>query len=158
MMVSPERQIKIGDKPYSLDSNFKTLRAIQHAFNQDILQVQIRILDMRQDEIARLIALGSGGNEEEIGQALFDEFDITSTEYQFLKAELLAWLAVAMTPKRDREKKSQQMAELIADLHSPGPSTKSSASVSFDGPPETSGKATSGKSPTPTKATPPAKG
>ncbi len=144
--VSPERRITIAGNPFTLDGSFKTLRSVQHAFNQDILFVQARVLDMRQDEIARLLSIATGKDEEEVGQLLFDELDVAGVDYQFLKAELLAWLAVAMTPKKDREKKSQQMAGVIANLTvSPGRSTNSSVSERSAGTRKRSGKATSGK-------------
>lgn len=145
-LVSPDRQVTIGKQTYTLDGSFKTLKAIQHAFGKDILFVQAGVLDMRQDEIARLVALASGAPEDEIGQGILDEYDVTGADYQHLKMELLAWLAVAMSPKRDREKKRQAMQEVIDRLTaSRGGSTSGSASDASAGPPTPSGEATSGK-------------
>ncbi|MCE9566371.1 MAG: hypothetical protein K8U57_30475 [Planctomycetes bacterium] len=143
--VTPDRTIAIGPRSLVLSGNFGTLKTIQHAFAQDLIPLQARIFEMRQDEIARLVALASGTDEAEVGQLLLDELDVTSTDYLMLKAELMAWLAVAMTPKRDREKKVQATAEMLARLRgSRGGSTASSASASSAGPRRRSGKRPSG--------------
>ncbi|CAN5263653.1 hypothetical protein BH10PLA2_BH10PLA2_00680 [soil metagenome] len=146
--VSPSASVTIADKQYTLDPSFATLRSIQQAFNLDIVAVQASILDMRQDEVAKLISLGSNANETEIGQAIFDELDVAGTDYFMLKAALLKWLAIAMTPKRDREKKSQQIIAIIdrlkANIPSPGETTSDSLSAPSDGSPANSGEATSG--------------
>ncbi len=151
--VSPDREITLGDLTIRLDGSFAALRAIQQGFGKDILVVQASVLDMRQDEIARLISLATGLDELLLGQAVLDNFDIADRDYQRLKAELMAWLAVAMTPKRDRKKKAEASQAIIDRLSdSPGPSTSSSASAPSTGPRKPSGRATSGKSPTPMKA------
>jgi hypothetical protein len=126
-LVSPDYTLPLGSKSYPLDSSFQTLKAIQHAFQQDLLPIQARVLDMRQDEIAKLIAIGSGQPEIEIGQAVLDEVGLTEAGYQLLKAHLMAWLYIAMAPKADREKKRKEMGELIGKLSpaSRGKSTKS---------------------------------
>lgn len=143
--VTPDRQVAFGGRTFTLKGTFAVLRDMQHAFKQDLILLQSRVIDMRQDEIARLIAIAGGGNEEEIGQLVVDELDVTGTDYLMLKAELLAWLAVAMTPKRDREKKAQAMAELIERLRtSRGVSGGSSPSASSAGRRKRSGKVPSG--------------
>lgn len=115
-IVSPDRDIKLGELSLTLSGSFAALRAIQQGFGKDILLVQTSILDMRQDEIARLIALASGGNEEQIGQSLLDELGLAEMQYVQLKYELLTWLAIAMTPKRERKKKAEAMQQIINDL------------------------------------------
>jgi hypothetical protein len=125
--VSPDRDIQLGDLTIRLDGSFAALRAIQQGFGKDILLVQASILDMRQDEIARLIALATGLDELLLGQAILDNYDVTGRDYQRLKAELMAWLAVAMTPKRDRKKKAEANQAIIDGLNaSLGQSTSSS--------------------------------
>ena len=42
-LVSPSRTISIAGKSYTLDGSFGTLRAVQEAFNRDIVQVLIGI-------------------------------------------------------------------------------------------------------------------
>lgn len=146
-LVTPDREITIGETSFTLRGSFEALRAVQHGFAQDVMLVQARVIDMRVDEVARLIALASGAKEEGVGQLLLDEVDVTSTDYLILKAELMSWLAIAMTPKRDREKKARAMAELLEGLRNPasrGGSTGSSASASSAGPRRRSGKAPSG--------------
>lgn len=144
-LVSPEQQLVIGDQTYVLDGTFQTLKAIQHAFGQDILVVQARILDMRQDEITRLIAAASGKDEDVIGQAILDQMDLAGTDYMLLKGGLLTWLALAMTPRRDREKKALALAETLERFKaSRGETTRSSASASSGGTRRRSGKAPSG--------------
>jgi hypothetical protein len=146
--ISPERQIAVGGQALTLDGSFRTLKAVQHGFGQDLLRVQARVLDMRQDEVARLLALASGLDEDAAGQMILDEVDVAGAAYQMLKAELMAWLAVAMTPRADREKKARALDALIDKLRSPasrGGSTSSSASAPSAGPRPRSGKATSGR-------------
>lgn len=134
-LVSPDRDITIGKLSFTLSGSFQTLKALQHAFRMDLLPLQASILHMRQDEIAGLVAIASGKPElqDEIGQAILDELDVSGADYRMLKAELLAWLAVAMTPKRDREKKARDMARVIGSLKKPasrGKTTRGSASAS----------------------------
>lgn len=145
-LVSPDREIKLGELTLTLSGSFATLRAIQQAFGKDILHLQASVLDMRQDEIAKLISLASGEKEEAIGQTLLDEYGVDSVEYVSVKYELLSWLAVAMTPKRDRKKKSEALAEIVTNLKaSLGRNTSDSASESSNGPQPPFGEATSGK-------------
>jgi hypothetical protein len=126
-LVSPDYTLPLGTITYTLDPSFKTLKAVQHAFQQDLLPLQARVLDMRQDEIAKLIAIGSGQPEDEIGQAVLDEVGLTEAGYELLKAHLMSWLYIAMAPKVERQKKAKQMGELIGKLSpaSRGKSTKS---------------------------------
>jgi hypothetical protein len=144
--VSPDREIPLAQIRITLNGSFATLRAIQQAFGKDILNVQAGLLDMRQDEIARLISLATGLDELLVGQTILDHYDIAGRDYRQLKAELMAWLAVAMTPKRDRKKKAEESQAIIDSLSdSPGPSTSSSASAPSTGRRKRSGRATSGK-------------
>lgn len=145
-LVSPERAVTIGGKTYPLDCSFRTLKAIQHAFEKDILDVLTGVKDMRFDEHARLIQIGigeGGPTLEEIEQAIVDDIGIAAVRW-----EVQAWLAIAVTPKRDREKKAKEVTELLERLRgsvaSLGETTSSSPSASSAGSPKRSGKATSG--------------
>ena len=123
-LVTPSRAISIGAKDYLLDGSFATLRAIQETLRLDVVQILINVMDMRLDEIARLIAIGSGGNADEIGQAIVDATGAITPEYALLKTNLVAWLNIAITPKADREKKRAEMEAIIASQtksSSPGP-------------------------------------
>lgn len=125
--VSPDREITLGDLTIKLDGSFAALRAIQQGFGKDILVVQASVLDMRQDEIAKLVSLATGLDELHLGQAILDNYDIAGRDYQRLKAELMVWLAVAMTPKRDRKKKAEASQAILDGLSaSPGEITSSS--------------------------------
>ena len=129
--LTPEYKITLAGKDYSLGGSFATLRAVQQGFNQDLFPLQARIIEMRVDEIAKLISLAATENvsADEIGTLLIDEMDIFSKEYGILKAHLMAWLAIAMTPKSLREKKVRDMANLIAKVTSDSPGTTTSDSV-----------------------------
>lgn len=145
--VSPSRTVKIGKDSHKLDGAFATLRAIQEHFGQDIVEIVTRIMEMRLDETAALIAIGVGRPHETdaIGQAIVDELGL-STAYILLKTQLYAWLMVALAPKADREKKVQQVEEIIAKARavSPGATTSASPSDPSDGSPASSGAPTSG--------------
>jgi hypothetical protein len=151
-MLSPNRTITIAGKDYVLDGSFATLRAIQQAFDKDIVFVLTGILDMRLDDLATLIAVGAGvpRDADAIGQAIVDTMDImrmrVDADYYLLKTELIAWLTVAVAPSAEREKKSADMNEMLANqkAHSPSPggSTASSASEPSAGSPPSSGEPT----------------
>jgi len=147
--VSPNYPLTLAGRFLTLDGSFATLRAVQQAFRRDLIDVQAAVLDLRQDEIALLLALATGGTADECGALLLDEVGVTSPAYQMVKAHLMAWLAVAMSPKADREAKRKSMGELIGRLEnppaSPGPSTRRSPSASSAGRRTRSGAATSGK-------------
>lgn len=147
--VSPDYPITLAGKSFTLDGSFATLRSVQQAFRRDLIDVQASVLDMRQDEIAQLLAAATGGSADEYGALLLDEIGVTSPAYQMVKAHLMAWLAIAMSPKADREAARARMGELIGRLAgppaSPGPSTRSSPSASSAGRRTRSGGATSGR-------------
>jgi len=154
-MISPSRTITIGDKQYVLDGSFGTLRTVQESFKRDVVDLVIGVMDMRLDEVAKLIAHASNSIQDEIGQAILDNLG-QGNAYVLLKTELYAWLMVALAPKAEREKKSVQMDEIVqkarAAFH--GQTTNASPSDASAGSPANSGEATSGNSPTPGKDTP----
>jgi hypothetical protein len=131
MQVSPSRTIKIGAKEFVLDGSFGTLRAVQEAFSRDVLQLLFLIPEMRLDQIATLIHIGSGKATpvDDIGQLIVDEIGAVTPGYASLKTELLAWINVAIAPKDAREKKRAEMQAII-DKTSPGTTTSDSASAS----------------------------
>ncbi|MBP3958337.1 hypothetical protein J8F10_24070 [Gemmata sp. G18] len=147
-LVSPDYSFTLADRSFTLDGSFATLKAVQHAFKEDLLAVQARVLEMRQDEIALLLATGCGEKEQDTGAWLLDEVGVTGTEYQLLRGHLMAWLLVAMTPKRERAERKKTMGELIGRLTAPsgssGTSTRNSHSASSAGPRPRFGRATSG--------------
>lgn len=113
-LVSPEYTLEIGGKPYTLDGSIGTLKAIQHHFKKDILDVLTELAGMRFDEHAEIIRLGIGQAApplEVIEQSIVDDIGITETRWH-----LQAWLVMAVTPKRDREKKAKEVAELLRKL------------------------------------------
>jgi hypothetical protein len=132
-LVSPEVSLPLAGTTYPLGTTFAALRSVEHAFKEDVLKVQARILDMTLSEIAKLVSVGTGVDEEKVGQLLLDEVDVSGVEYQLLKARLMGWLAIALAPKADREKKSAAVADMLNRLATPasrGKSTKPSASAS----------------------------
>lgn len=147
-LVSPDYSFALAGREFALDGSFTTLKAVQHAFKEDLLAVQARVLEMRQDEIALLLATACGAKEQDTGAWLLDEVGVTGPEYQLLRGHLMAWLLVAMTPKREREGQKQKMGELIGKLEqlpaSLGESTRNSPSESSAGTRTRSGRATSG--------------
>jgi hypothetical protein len=112
-LVSPSRTIPVGGRQYVLDGSFATLRAVQEAFQEDVVHLLLRLMDMRLDEVAKVIAVAhaatrhapSPPTEDEIGQAILDDLGPMTAAYGALKSELFAWLNVAISPKADREKK-----------------------------------------------------
>ena len=142
--LTPSRTIRLADKDYHLDGSFGGLRRVQEAFNRDIVLILCDIMDMRSDDVAELISLASGGDIDVIGTAILD-MGIMGNDYVVLKTELLAWLNIAVSPKKDREKKSAEMSELILKMSaSHGLITKDLPSAPLDGNPQNSGEVTSG--------------
>lgn len=158
MLVTPDKDIQIGERKFTLVGSFKVLKELQHAFQRDIIPIQASVMHMRQDQIAKFIAIANAASshsltaptDEEIGQLILDEMDIADNDYIVLKAEIMTWLLLAMTPKRDREKKRPELNEIVrkirANLTSPGMTTSESQPASSDGPSTTSSEATSGPS------------
>ena len=166
-LISPERTITIGEKSYTLDGSFATLRNVAHAFGKDIIYLIGDILTMRVDQVALMVALGIGKRDDAdlIGQEIIDVMDIVSpssaSEYMTLKLELLAWIQIIVSPKSDRLKKSQGFAALLSKQKSAraslGKNIKGSVLDSSSGVQRTSGKVTSGSSAKRVKAMQPAK-
>ena len=134
-LVSPDAMMSIAGKEYCLDGSFSTLKALQHAFGKDIVDVQSSIHLMRLDEFAKLLCIlvecsGHRADEGVIGAWLVDEVGIVSYEQDGLRLRIMGFLAVAMTPNREREKKRSEMANLIAEhasISSLGENTEISA-------------------------------
>ncbi|WP_020471461.1 hypothetical protein [Zavarzinella formosa] len=144
-LVTPSRTISLGDQQYVLDGSFATLRAVQEAFGEDVVQLLMRLMDMRVDEVAKLIGVAHGSPADEVGQIILDQVGRMTAAYGTLKIELLAWLNIAIAPKADREKKSAEMEAILkARLASRGRTTSDSPSDPSDGRPASSGEATSG--------------
>ena len=143
-MLSPSRTIMLADKDYHLDGSFGGLRRVQESFDKDIVLILCDIMDMRVDEIAKLIAVACNGDVDAIGNAILN-MGIMGNDYIVLKTELIAWLNVAVAPKKDREKKSAEMNELILKMSaSRGQNTKDLPLAPLDGNPPSSGEVTSG--------------
>lgn len=128
----PDQPISVGKAEYTLKGTFRTLASLEQAFSEDVIRLQSRVLDMRLDEFARLLAVAitaSGGKatEDEIGQALLDEVGITTPAYAILRVTVLSWLRVALTDPEGREKKLAELGEMLAKAASPGETTSDSA-------------------------------
>ncbi len=54
-LVSPEMEVTVGPSSYKFDPSFRTLKALQHVFQTDLVQLQAQVIYMRQDEIAKFI-------------------------------------------------------------------------------------------------------
>jgi hypothetical protein len=153
-LVTPSRTVSIVDVKYVLDGSFGTLRAVQEAFKKDIYQLRADLFEFRVDEVAKLIAIATGRpkSADDIGQAIVDEMDVCSgnfnSPYMELKSELFAWLVVCTSSKPEREKKSAEVQAMLSALKarssSLGTNTSGSPSVSSDGSQASSGGATSG--------------
>lgn len=137
MLITPDKTITIGERSFTLVGSFEVLRDLQHAFAKDIIPLQASVMHMRQDQIAKLIAIASRSNEQEVGQLILDEMDVADSAYIVLKAEIMTWLLLAMTPKKDREKKSAEVAKIVegikANLSSLGTTTSESPPESLVG-------------------------
>ncbi len=145
--ITPSHSLTIGSKTFVLDGAFSTLRNVQEFFKKDILEVLTGVIEMRVDEVAHLIAIGSGHHmtPDAIGQLILDKVGVLNRDYHVIKAHLTAWLHVALTPAPDREKKSADVQAMIQSLSaSPGQTTSDSPSAPSDGSPQNSGAPTSG--------------
>ncbi len=132
-MLTPTRSIAIGGKDYSLDGSFGTLKAIQEACAKDIVVVLSDVFEMNFIHLARLVAIGSGKDTDPIAESIVNDVGLMTQEYVVLKTEILAWLATAVSPQKDRQKKSEQMQKIVDGQKtklSLGDNTASSASAS----------------------------
>lgn len=151
-LLAPEMAVKIAGTTYVLDGSFSTLKALQHAFSKDIVDIQADVMDMRLDEFAKMLSIlvscsGGTASEDEIGSWLVDEVGIgLSKEYLLLRVEIVGFLTLAMVPKRDRQKKRQEIVKMVEGVRtaSHGKSTGKSPSESLDGAQSNSGDQTSG--------------
>ena len=114
----------LAGKEYCLSGSFNTLKELQQAFGKDIVQLQSGIHLMRLDEFAKLLAVlircsGHEADEVKIGGWLVDEVGIAGQEHELLRLRVMAFLAVAMTPSRDRQKKRAEMAAVIGEVTQP---------------------------------------
>lgn len=131
-LVSPDAIVSIAGKEYVLDGSFGTLRALQHTFGKDIIEIQSSIHKMRMDEFAKLLSVlvecaGHKLDEVTIGAWLVDEVGITGHEHNMLRLRIMTFLAVAMSPNRERQKKRAEMDEILSSFSaSHGENTESS--------------------------------
>lgn len=120
MTVSPDALMTLAGKEYCLNGSFNTLKELQAAFGKDIVPLQSAVHTMRLDEFAKLLAVlircsGQDADEVKLGEWLVDEVGIVGQEQQLLRLRVMAFLAVAMTPNRDRQKKRADMAKVIEE-------------------------------------------
>lgn len=128
-LVGPEYRLTFCGKEHVLDGGLKTLKAIQHEFKKDVLDVLAELRDMSFEQHAKLIHIGITSDApslDVIEQAIIDEIGIVDVRWH-----LQAWLVISTTPKRDREKKTKEVTELLrkltASVDSLGESTSSFA-------------------------------
>ncbi len=124
----------LAGKEYCLNGSFNTLKELQQAFGKDIVQLQSTIHMMRLDEFAKLLAVlircsGHEADEAKLGEWLVDEVGITGQEHELLRLRVMAFLAVAMTPNRDRQKKRAEMEAIIAEATQPSRGLNTDASA-----------------------------
>ena len=136
-LLEPTILLKIAGKEYALDGSFNTLKALQQGFDKDIMDVWASVIHMRLDEFTKLVTMliqcsGKSADESVIGQWIVDEVDVLGKEYRLLKAQVMNFLLLAMTPKIDRQKKRVELAEMIESmrLNSLGLNTEDSALAS----------------------------
>lgn len=111
--ISPYASITIGGKDYSLDCSIGTLRNIQNHFDKDIIIVQSDCFTMKFDDLAKLFSIGmqNAPSLEQIAQEIIDDIGI-------IKARALAasWLVIAVTPIEHRQKKAEEMKEMLLKI------------------------------------------
>lgn len=134
-LVSPDAIVKIAGREYVFEGNFATFKALQHALKKDVVEIQGSIFQMSLGDfvtVLHTLVKCSGGvaSEDAIGQWLVDDVGIDTPEHMYLRGEIIAFLAVALTPKRAREKKKAEITKALAEMrasHSPGQSIGNSA-------------------------------
>lgn len=120
-LVSPDSIVKVAGREYVFEGSFATFKALQHALDKDITEIQAGIFQMSFAgfvTVLHTLVKCAGGivTEDEIGQWLIDDVGIDSVEHMVLRGEIIAFLAVAMTPKRDRVKKKAEIKKALEEL------------------------------------------
>ena len=118
-LVIPESKITIEGKEYVLDASTKTLKDIQHAVGVEIVAfLNEHAREAGFDTIARLFDIGIRNAEgqkspgiEAIEKHIVDEMGV-----RMAALTAVAWLFVAISPKRERPKKSEEMANLLQTM------------------------------------------
>jgi hypothetical protein len=151
-LISPEMELEIAGKKYTLSPSIECLKKIQHAMKMDILDVidfDTGKRGIHFNDYARIIhiAIEDFGDVppklEYIEQWIVDDVGITK-----IRNILQGWLLVVTSPKKEREATQKLVGESLKALGLEdflGGSTKNSASDTSAGAHETSGDQTSGK-------------
>ena len=137
-LVSPEMQLEIGDKVYTLSPTVECLKKIQHALKMDIIDAIDAVggvsgrFRISFTDYARMIhiAIDDCGDKppaiEVIEQWIVDDIGITA-----IRNIMQGWLLIVTTPKRDREAMQKTVGESLKalGLDSIGEVTRKSASA-----------------------------
>jgi hypothetical protein len=134
-LISPDAVVKIAGREYVFEGNFATFKALQHALKKDVVEIQGSIFQMTLGDFVTVLhtlvkCAGGVATEEAIGQWLVDDLGIDSPEHMYLRGEIIAFLAVALSPKRARDKKKAEITKALAELrqqHSLGQNIGNSA-------------------------------
>jgi hypothetical protein len=132
-LVSPEMELEIDGKSYTLSPSVECLKKIQHAMKMDIIDVidgAGGVIKVHFQDHARMIhiAIEDGGQRppkiEEIEKWIVDEIGITA-----IRNIMQGWLLIVTQPKREREAMQKQVGESLKalGLGSLGGNIKSSA-------------------------------
>lgn len=116
-LVSPEMQLEIAGKQYTLSPAMECLKKIQHYTQKDIIALLDEIPKMSFDKHAKIIeiAIADYGETppkiEVIEQWIVDEAGITA-----IRNVLVGWLLLITTPKREREEMQRIVGEGLRAL------------------------------------------
>lgn len=122
-LVTPECILKVAGREYLFEGNFATFKALQHALKKDVAEIQASVFTMPLCDFVALLhtlvkSAGGIATEDEIGNWLINDVGIDSPEYVMLRGEIVVFLTVAMSPRRDREKKKADMTEFLQSVKS----------------------------------------
>ena len=116
-LVSPEMQLEIGGKAYTLSPTTACLKKIQQEFKKDILAVMLEMPRMTFDEQAKIIAIAI----EDFGDvppalSVIEEWIVDEVGLTAIRNILQGWLLVITSPKKEREAQMKTVGERLGAL------------------------------------------
>lgn len=132
----PRYALPFAGKDYELLGTFGMIEAVEYAMKEHIGRVAVQIVNgMPAYDLAKVIAAlltgcGHKVTAQEAGDLLWNEVGLSGDANDTLRLHLYAFLSICLAPPGQREKKAQDLGELLGKLNrpevSPGASTAGS--------------------------------
>lgn len=134
----PRYTLDFAGKEYELLGTLELVEAVEYAFKEGIGQVAARSVSMGLTETAKLLATvltacGHKAQPREVAETLFNEVGVRTDAFGLVQLRLYSFLNVLLEPPESRQRRAEEMGELIgkwtAPDASPGRRTRKSASA-----------------------------